>query len=34
MYEHLGFVASGVRRAYYTNPVEDALVMWRTNLGD
>jgi ribosomal-protein-alanine N-acetyltransferase len=32
MYEHLGFVASGVRRAYYTNPIEDALVMWRTRL--
>src|SRR5579862_1214448 len=32
MYERLGFVASGVRRAYYTNPIEDALVMWRTNL--
>ena len=33
MYEQLGFVASGVRRAYYTNPIEDALVMWRANLG-
>ena len=32
MYERLGFTASGVRRAYYTNPVEDALIMWRTNL--
>ena len=32
LYERLGFTASGVRRAYYTNPVEDALVMWRANL--
>jgi ribosomal-protein-alanine N-acetyltransferase len=32
LYERLGFAASGVRRAYYTNPVEDALVMWRADL--
>ena len=29
LYERLGFAAAGVRRAYYTNPVEDALVLWR-----
>jgi hypothetical protein len=25
---------AGVRRAYYTNPVEDALVLWRDRVGD
>lgn len=29
LYAQLGFSAAGVRRAYYTNPVEDALVLWR-----
>jgi ribosomal-protein-alanine N-acetyltransferase len=32
LYERFGFAASGVRRAYYTNPVEDAVVMWRADL--
>ena len=32
LYERFGFAAAGVRRAYYTNPVEDALVMWRSDL--
>jgi [ribosomal protein S18]-alanine N-acetyltransferase len=32
LYEHLGFATAGVRRAYYTNPVEDALVLWREHL--
>ncbi len=32
LYEHLGFSTAGVRRAYYTNPVEDALVLWREPL--
>lgn len=32
LYGRLGFAAAGVRRAYYTNPVEDALVLWRENL--
>ena len=32
LYERLGFAAAGVRRAYYTNPIEDALVLWRENL--
>ena len=34
LYEHLGFSPAGVRRAYYTNPGEDALVLWREPLGD
>ncbi len=32
LYERFGFAAAGVRRGYYTNPVEDALVMWRAGL--
>jgi len=34
LYERLGFSVAGVRRAYYTSPVEDALVLWRENLGE
>ena len=29
LYENLGFVRQGIRRAYYTDNREDALVMWR-----
>jgi ribosomal-protein-alanine N-acetyltransferase len=29
LYERLGFYAAGTRRDYYTNPVEDALILWR-----
>ncbi len=29
LYEALGFSAAGMRRAYYTDDREDALVMWR-----
>lgn len=32
LYERLGFTVAGVRRAYYTNPVEDALVLWKEEL--
>jgi len=32
LYERLGFSTAGVRRAYYSNPVEDALVLWREDL--
>jgi [ribosomal protein S18]-alanine N-acetyltransferase len=32
LYERLGFSLAGVRRAYYSNPVEDALVLWREDL--
>lgn len=28
LYERLGFSISGRRRNYYTNPVEDALILW------
>jgi ribosomal-protein-alanine N-acetyltransferase len=28
-YEFLGFRVAGTRRHYYTNPVEDALILWR-----
>jgi ribosomal-protein-alanine N-acetyltransferase len=28
LYERLGFYLSGSRRNYYTNPVEDALILW------
>jgi ribosomal-protein-alanine N-acetyltransferase len=33
LYEKLGFSITGVRPAYYTNPVEDALVLWREHPG-
>jgi [ribosomal protein S18]-alanine N-acetyltransferase len=29
LYEHFGFEASGVRRGYYTDNREDALIMWK-----
>jgi ribosomal-protein-alanine N-acetyltransferase len=29
LYERFGFVYAGVRTAYYREPVEDALVLWR-----
>ncbi len=29
LYEQLGFVSRGVRRGYYTDNREDALIMWR-----
>jgi [ribosomal protein S18]-alanine N-acetyltransferase len=29
LYERLGFTARGVRRGYYTDNREDALIMWR-----
>jgi ribosomal-protein-alanine N-acetyltransferase len=29
LYERLGFYVAGVRRRYYTDPVEDALILWR-----
>lgn len=30
LYTQLGFYSVGCRRGYYTNPTEDALIMWRT----
>jgi ribosomal-protein-alanine N-acetyltransferase len=29
LYERLGFEARGIRRGYYTDNREDALIMWR-----
>jgi ribosomal-protein-alanine N-acetyltransferase len=29
LYERFGFEASGVRRGYYTDNREDALIMWK-----
>jgi ribosomal-protein-alanine N-acetyltransferase len=29
LYERLGFYVAGIRRHYYNNPVEDALILWR-----
>ncbi len=33
LYERLGFRPTGIRRAYYTDNREDALVMWRDTEG-
>jgi ribosomal-protein-alanine N-acetyltransferase len=33
LYEGLGFRIEGVRRGYYENPREDALVLWHRSLG-
>jgi ribosomal-protein-alanine N-acetyltransferase len=33
LYERFGFVVAGVRRDYYTHPVEDALILWRDDPG-
>lgn len=32
LYERFGFTRSGTRRNYYTHPIEDALLLWRTGL--
>ena len=32
LYQRLGFTVAGVRRGYYTSPVEDALVLWKEPL--
>jgi ribosomal-protein-alanine N-acetyltransferase len=29
LYEGLGFEVAGIRPGYYTNPTEDALILWR-----
>jgi ribosomal-protein-alanine N-acetyltransferase len=29
LYEQFGFTVAGIRRGYYTKPVEDALVLWK-----
>lgn len=28
LYEHAGFRKAGIRRQYYTTPLEDALILW------
>ncbi len=33
LYEGLGFEVRGTRPAYYTRPVEDALILWREDIG-
>jgi ribosomal-protein-alanine N-acetyltransferase len=32
LYERLGFYVAGRRRGYYSQPVEDALILWREDL--
>jgi len=32
LYERFGFTIAGVRRGYYSNPIEDALVLWKDRL--
>jgi ribosomal-protein-alanine N-acetyltransferase len=34
LYERLGFKPKGVRRSYYTDNREDALIMWKGPAGD
>jgi len=34
LYERLGFTARGIRRGYYTDNREDALIMWRDSATD
>jgi ribosomal-protein-alanine N-acetyltransferase len=29
LYDRFGFSVAGVRRAYYSDPVEDALILWK-----
>jgi ribosomal-protein-alanine N-acetyltransferase len=32
LYERFGFSIAGVRHGYYSNPLEDALILWRDGL--
>lgn len=32
LYESYGFTAEAVRKGYYRNPSEDAVIMWKRNL--
>jgi [ribosomal protein S18]-alanine N-acetyltransferase len=34
LYEHFGFETSGLRRGYYTDNREDALIMWKDPIHD
>lgn len=33
LYKKMGFVERGIRKGYYTDTNEDAIVMWKDNLG-
>lgn len=33
LYERFGFEVRGIRAKYYSDPVEDALILWREKLG-
>jgi len=33
LYERFGFSVAGVRPAYYSKPVEDAIILWNEHLG-
>jgi len=33
LYSRFGFVPAGVRRGYYSNPSDDAIIMWLSELG-
>ena len=33
LYERLGFYVAATRKHYYSNPVEDALILWRDDQG-
>ncbi len=32
LYESYGFMQEAVRKSYYHNPTEDALIMWKRDL--
>jgi len=32
LYERFVFTVAGIRKGYYTNPVEDALILWKESL--
>ena len=32
LYESMGFCEAGIRKNYYKNPTENALIMWKQNL--
>ena len=33
LYERMGFYVAGIRRNYYTNPIEDAIILWWDDSG-
>lgn len=33
LYERFGFRVAGIRKDYYSHPVEDALILWRERVG-